>query len=100
MRPRYAYVAEIEEVGVQPKSPPNEPAIPLPNAAKKQSSIGSTEDLTLLSSKLTSIETNEDGMVTPKKDFKDVRSMHYNEFEMLKRWKEEHAGDDDEEDED
>ena len=45
-------------------------------------------------------ELEEEDEVERKKKFKDMRKKHYNEAEMMRKWREAHANMDDEEDED
>ncbi|GMH63000.1 hypothetical protein TrRE_jg10844 [Triparma retinervis] len=76
--------------GVQPRSP-SEADVP-----PRESGV-SEGNMELLMGKLSDVANDES---TPRKeDFGDKRANHYNEFEMLKRWREQHQDDDDEEDE-
>ncbi|GMH83738.1 hypothetical protein TrST_g5878 [Triparma strigata] len=113
--PDTPYTSYIDpETGVDSTSLPSItlPPSSLPSAPLNSSSLNFTEptpeptesnrhsDLSQLSSRLSSLESqvNEEGTITPKKDFKDVRSKHYNEFEMLKKFRESMQDEDDDED--
>jgi hypothetical protein len=76
--------------GVQPRSP-SETDVP-----PRESGV-SEGNMDLLMGKLSDVANEE---TTPRKEiFEDKRANHYNEFEMLKRWREQNPDDDEDDDE-